>query len=194
MRFVGMDYNALMADSVKQQQFKDAIRTNVAAAVAANASAAFDTANVQVGALSQGSVIALVVLNVPNAWSDAQVSSAANLLTKGTATVFSQAFLTTFGVTDITTTISPYSKLPPGYMSVSMTPSGLSPGAQAGIAVAVILSVLGAVGAAVFLWNKRFRATVGTHGGDARHGTAPHALAVQPVQPSAPHAWPQLDF
>jgi len=149
-RFVGMDFDAIMADGVKRAEFRADLRERVAQRVG------LAVANVQVGELTKGSVVAEVTLHAPSTWTDAQVSAAAQAILTDPKAIFTADFLTKYGISDVTTEVAVGTVLPPAPGA-----AGLSPGAQAGIAIAVIVAVLGGGAGGFFAWKKRRAAQQG---------------------------------
>ncbi|GBF98657.1 hypothetical protein Rsub_11651 [Raphidocelis subcapitata] len=150
-RFVGMDFAAIMADATRRAAFRDGVRAAVAERVG------LALANVQLGALSAGSVVAEVTLHTPATWTPEQVSAAAAAILADPRAVFSDTFLSTYGITGVEAQLSTATPLP----AAPATAGGLSPGAQAGIAIAVIVAVLGAAGGGFFVWRKKRAAGAG---------------------------------
>ena len=149
VRFVGADYDALVANASALEAFKESARAQVAAATSKAANAPLDASNVVVAGVSKGSVVADIMLHLPEEWSARQVTGVARLITHKPANVFSASFLKALGATSITVTISPSTPLPPR--------EPVPPGTVAG---AVIGSVAGAallIGGAAFLFMRQRR-------------------------------------
>jgi len=153
MRFVGMDYSALMADPSKQAAFKADVRAQVAVGISTVTHSAITAANVQVGDLTEGSVVAAVTLHAPSAWSATEVATAADLVTTKPETIFSAAFKTAYQVTGVTTTLSTATPLPP--TTPGPASAALTPGQQAGIALAVIIPVVAGAAGLFVVWRRR---------------------------------------
>ena len=145
LRFVGVDYDALMADGAKRAEFRAELRDAVARRVGLAAAA------VQVGVLRRGSVIADVTLHAPETWSADQVRAAAAALLSDPKAVFSEAFLAKWGVTGVEASLAGGYELP----APAGGSAGLTPGAQAGIAIGVIVFAAGVAGGGFLLWRKR---------------------------------------
>ncbi|GBF97747.1 hypothetical protein Rsub_10911 [Raphidocelis subcapitata] len=120
MRFEGMTYGALVADAAKMLRFVEGVRGRVSLAVG------LPVGHVQVVNITEGSVIADVVLQTPSTWTPEQVIAAANTLASP-ADVFDATFLREWDITAVTVTRQ--TELP--------APSGLSTNAKIGIGVGV---------------------------------------------------------
>jgi hypothetical protein len=145
MRFVGMSYADIMANSAQRAAFRAQLPPPIAAA------AGLPAASVQVGALSAGSVVTEVTLHTPEDWTPEQVAAATNAILSNPAGIFSAAFLDSYGITGVEAALSDATPLP----AAAGAAGGLSPGAQAGIAIGVIVAVLGASGGGYFAYKKR---------------------------------------
>jgi hypothetical protein len=143
MRFIGMDFGAIMSDATMRADFRDDLVAAVAQGIKV------DAANVQLSALSNGSVIATVTLHAPDSWSAAQVKAAADAILSNPKGLFSEDFLTRYGISDVEASLESGTELP------GAAKGGLSAGAQAGIAIAVIVAVLGGAGGGFLWWRKR---------------------------------------
>lgn len=146
-RFVGMNYDALMANAALRAEFV----SELAAAVAARLS--LPASSVQVSGLRAGSVIADVTLHAPDTWTDAQIRAAAEAITSDPKSIFSAEFLAKYGITDVEATVAEGTTIPYA--------QGLTAGAQAGIAIGVIVAVCGAGGGGYWYWRKRRAAAAG---------------------------------
>lgn len=145
MTFKGMDYGLMINNQTRRDAFRLAVRQNVGRFVG------LDVAHIQVGALSNGSVKAEVIFHAPSNFTAAQVNAIAAAILANPMAVFDDSFIQTWGVTGIDVTLDTATPLP------AEGSSGLSPGAQAGIAIGVIVFVLACCGGGYYYWQRKRR-------------------------------------
>lgn len=130
----------------------------LAAAANVKANATVTAANIEIKSLKSGLVIADLSLHLPTAWTPEQLTAVGEQLKNDPVTVFSSEFKTAYGVTGVTSQLSLLTPLPGAAAPAAPTTgTGLSPGAQAGIALGVLIPVT-ALSAAGLVWWRRRRA------------------------------------
>jgi hypothetical protein len=152
LRFKGMSYPDIMANATKRAAFRTALPPFISAASGVAAS------GVQVGALTAGSVVTEITLHTPEGWTAEQVQAATKAITDNPASIFSREFLAAYGIDSVEASLSGPTPLPSASGGGS---GGLTPGAQAGIAIGVIVAVLGAAGGGFFAYRKRQQRAAG---------------------------------
>jgi hypothetical protein len=164
------NYTALVADPARVESFKADLRASVAAGVANATGAPVTAANVEVGELRAGSIIAPVTVHAPADWTADQVARAADVITASPESLFTDEFRTAYQVGGVTATLSAATPLP-----AAAGAGGLTAGQKAGIAIGVIAAVAVAAAAAFVVWQKRQRART------EETAAAQYAAPLQPV-------------
>lgn len=148
-RFVGADYVSMVASTPAATAMRQQFRADVADAVAA--ATGLPRASVQLGLLTQGSIRVPITLHYPSDWPASKVAELNALITSNPGALFNAAFLATYGITGVEASLDASTPLPTGGWA------GLTPGAQAGIAIGVIVFVAMLAGGGYFVYRRKQR-------------------------------------